>query len=260
MMSTMLDQRELMRAEDSSCESFAHLKSAMPTIPALMRVLQFGDSVLPVGAFTFSNGLESAIEQGLVHDLDSLQEFVLVAAEQAASADGIAVLAAYRAAREGDEDRIDEVDRAVFNRKLNEEIRTMTVRMGRKLAEMADRVLDGHDARLASGWLSRIKDGKAPGCYPVGQGLLFASLGLAEQDAFAVHQYGLASMMVAASLRLMKLHYLDAQAVLFAVNCEAAAAYERIARSSLEDMATFAPAIDVLACVHVGANVRMFMN
>src|SRR6185295_16981502 len=38
-----------------------------PKITELMRVLQFGDSVLPVGAFSFSNGLESAIQHHLVH-------------------------------------------------------------------------------------------------------------------------------------------------------------------------------------------------
>jgi len=229
----------------------------MPTIPELMRVLQFGDSVLPVGSFTFSNGLESAVEHGVVHDLASLRQFVRAAVEQAATSDGIAVLAAFRAARAGDDCRIDEADHAVFNRKLNEEIRTMTVRMGRKLAEMADRVL-GPSA--ASGWLCRIKARETPGCYPIGQALVFASLGLSEQDAFAVHQYGLASMMVAASLRLMKLHYLDVQAVLFEINSDAEAAYERVATSSLEDMAAFAPVIDILASAHVQAKVRMFMN
>ncbi|MDR4482262.1 MAG: urease accessory protein UreF [Nitrospirales bacterium] len=229
----------------------------MLTIPELMRVLQFGDSVLPVGSFTFSNGLESAVEHGVVHDLTSLRQFVRVAVEQVATSDGIAVLVAFRAARAGDDCRINEVDHAVFNRKLNEEIRTMTVRMGRKLAEMADRVL-GPSA--ASAWLCRIKEGKTPGCYPIGQALIFASLGLSEQDAFAVHQYGLASMMLAASLRLMKLHYLDAQAILFEINSDAEAAYERVAASSLEDMAAFAPVMDILASAHVQAKVRMFMN
>jgi urease accessory protein len=229
----------------------------MPTISELMRVLQFGDSVLPVGSFTFSIGLESAVEHGVVHDLVSLRQFVRTAVEQAVTSDGIAVLAAFRAARAGDNGRIDETDRAVFNRKLNEEVRTMTVRMGRKLAEMADRVLG---PSVASAWLSRIKEGQTPGCYPVGQALVFASLGLSEQDAFAVHQYGLASMMVAASLRLMKLHYLDVQAVLFEINSDAEAAYERVATSSLEDMAAFAPVMDILASAHVQAKVRMFMN
>src|SRR5438477_10656393 len=99
-----------------------------------MRLLQFGDSMLPVGAFSFSNGLEAAVQTGLVHDLDTLRQFVQTAAEQAATGDGIAVLAAHRAAQAGDFDAVALADRAVFHRKLNEEMRTMTVRMGRKLA------------------------------------------------------------------------------------------------------------------------------
>jgi urease accessory protein len=229
----------------------------VPTIPELMRVLQFGDSMLPVGAFSFSNGLESAVQVGLVHDLDTLREYVQTATEQAATGDGVAVLAAYRGARAGDFARVVEADRAVFHRKLNEEVRTMTVRMGRKLAEMTVRVLA---APGVSDWLAAIKLGETPGTYPVGQALVFAALGLAESDAFAVHQYGVASMMLGAALRLMRINYLDAQAILFEVNSAAGAAYERVADATLEDMFAFAPVTDILAAVHVKSTVRMFMN
>ena len=229
----------------------------MSSISAAMRLLQFGDSMLPVGSFSFSNGLESAVQQKVVHDLDTLRQFVLTAVRQAGTSDGIAVLEAFRAAREGDAERIIRADRAIFNRKLNEEMRTMTVRMGRKLAEMAEKVAPS--AQIAT-WLASIKRGDTPGTYPVGQALVFSGMGLSEGDAFAVHQYGLASMMLGASLRLLKISYLDAQAVLFAINAEAEVAYARVAQASLDDMATYAPVLDVLAALHVQANVRMFMN
>lgn len=229
----------------------------MPDVLALMRVLQFGDSILPVGAFSFSNGLESAVQLGMVHDVATLGEFIRTAAALSAESDGIAVLAAFRSARDGDSAGIDRADHAVYNRKLNEEMRTMSVRMGRKLAELAHRAI-GETA--ATTWLDRIQSGLTPGCYPVGQGLVFAALGLGEAEAFAAHQYGLASMMVNASLRLMKIHYLDAQRVLFEVNALAEAHYQRVARGALDDMAAFAPAFDVIASVHVRSHVRMFMN
>jgi urease accessory protein len=230
-----------------------HLRS----VNAILRALQFGDSLLPVGSFSFSNGLESAVQLGVVHDPRSLGDFVQVVVEQAATSDGVAVLSAFRAARVGNESEIDQADQTAFNRKLNEEMRAMTVRMGRKLGEMAGRILG---PCVASAWLERIKAGMTPGCYPIGQALVFASLQLSEQEAFAVHQYGLASMLVNASLRLMKLHYLDAQSVLFEVNAHAEADYQRIVSKSLEDMASFAPMIDVFAAAHVQARVRMFMN
>jgi urease accessory protein len=229
----------------------------VPTIPELMRILQFGDSMLPVGAFSFSNGLEVAVQTGMVHDLDTLRQFVLTATEQAATGDGIAVLAAHRGARTGAFAQIVEADRAVYHRKLNEEMRTMTVRMGRKLAELAVHVLS---APGVNDWLAAIKVGNTPGTYPVGQALVFTALGLAEQDAFAVHQYGVASMMLGAALRLLKVNYLDVQAMLFEINSAAASAYERVRGAALQDMSTFAPVMDVLAAVHVKSTVRMFMN
>lgn len=48
----------------------------------LIRIMQFGDSVLPVGAFTFSNGVESAIQTGVVRDVPTLKGFVLTALKQ----------------------------------------------------------------------------------------------------------------------------------------------------------------------------------
>ena len=42
----------------------------MTSITDLMRLLQFGDSMLPVGAFAFSNGLEAAIQQRVIDDID----------------------------------------------------------------------------------------------------------------------------------------------------------------------------------------------
>lgn len=223
-----------------------------------MRALQFGDSMLPVGAFSFSNGLESAIQERVVVDLPTLRQFVQTAAEQAATGDGIALLEAFRGARSDDLARILAADRAVFCRKVNEEMRTMIVRMGRKLAEMAVHVLP--EVSLINDWLSSIRERESPGCYPVGQALVFAALDLSEQDAFAAHQYGVASMLLGAALRLMKISYLDTQAILFEVNQAAASAYERVACATLEDMSTFAPLTDILAAVHVKSRIRMFMN
>jgi urease accessory protein len=222
-----------------------------------MRLLQFGDSVLPVGAFSFSNGLESAVQLGVVHNLDTLQAYVQTAVDQAATSDGVALLEAHRGALAEDADRVFRADRAVFQRKLNEEMRTMTVRMGRKLAELAEHVLK---SSLVAAWLAAARRGQTPGTYPVAQALVFAAQGLTEHDAFAAHQYGVASMMLSAGLRLMKINYLDTQTILHQVNATAAAAYDNVVDATLDDMATFAPVMDLMAAAHIQAKVRLFMN
>ena len=68
------------------------------------RMLQFGDSMFPIGGFSFSCGLESAIQKGVVTDAATLHAFVRTAVEQAARGDGIALIAAHGAATAGDID------------------------------------------------------------------------------------------------------------------------------------------------------------
>lgn len=229
----------------------------MASISELMRLLQFGDSVLPVGSFSFSNGLETAVQQKIVHDTETLREFVTTVTNQAAQSDGIAVIQAHRAAVENDFSRILAADHAVHNRKLNEEMRTMTVRMGRKLAEMLVHV---HPHPMIEQWLQAIRDKQAPGTYPVAQALATAALKLSEQDAFAVHQYGVASMILGSALRLMKIHYLDTQSILFQVNSTADDVYRKVADLDLNDMSVFAPQLDILNSIHIKARIRLFMN
>ena len=67
-------------------------------------------------------------------------------------------------------------------------------------------------------------------------------------------------MMLSASLRLMKISYLDGQAILREVNALADDAYRRSAAATVDDMAAFAPLADILAAIHVKSHVRMFMN
>lgn len=222
-----------------------------------LRILQFGDSLLPVGSFSFSNGLESAIQEGVVGDLETLRQYVLTAVHQAAMSDAIALLEAHRAACVGGLDSILCADQAVFLRKLNEEMRTMTTRMGLKLAEVADHILD---QPLLADWVRRIKQHETPGTFPVGLALVFALLHLNEDQAFATHQYGIASMMVNAALRLMKIDYRDSQAILFEVNSTAEEQYAGVSGSALQDMSVFAPSADIVAAIHVRSHVRMFMN
>ena len=40
-------------------------------VPPLLRLIWLASPALPIGAFSYSEGLEAAVEQGLVHDDDS---------------------------------------------------------------------------------------------------------------------------------------------------------------------------------------------
>jgi urease accessory protein len=133
----------------------------------------------------------------------------------------------------------------------------MSLRMGRKLGQGGTRVAG---APTLGWWLREITGGRTPGTYPVGLGVLFADLGVAEPDAFAVHQHGVALMMLGAALRLMPLHHLDGQAILYVVDEAVTDDYRYASGLTLADMSAFTPQLDVLAAGHPHAHVRMFMS
>jgi urease accessory protein len=223
----------------------------------LARMLQFGDSVFPIGGFSFSGGLESAIQKGVVTDTATLLSFARTAIEQANRGDGIGLVCAHRAAVDGDEDELVRIDQRIFARKLSIEMRTMSVRMGKKFTEMGARVVA---SPLLVAWRKRVDAGSTPGCYPVALAVNFAAQGLSSRDAFVVHQYGVGATVLGAALRLMRVSHLDTQQMLYALNADAERSYECAAAASLADMAGFAPLAEILAAAHVRAHVRLFMN
>lgn len=226
-------------------------------LTGLLHLLQFGDSALPIGSFSFSHGLESAVQQGFVHNAETLTAFVKTALQQAATTDGIALVRAYEAAILRDIPMIAQIDRMTFDRKLNEEVRQMSVRMGRKLSELTVAVVSDD---LNGDWLERIKRAETPGTHPVSLALALSALGVDARDGFAVQQYGVATTILGAALRLMRLSFIDTQRILHEVFTTIPDICDEVMNASLSDMASFAPMNDIFAAVHVKSYVRMFMN
>ena len=222
-----------------------------------MRALQFGDSVLPVGSFSFSNGLETAVAQRVVRDIETLRQFVANALEQAARSDGIALLEAHRGAVAHDLSRIVRADAALMLRKLNEEIRTMNTRMGRKLGELAAHVTR---APLVARWVRRDRRGAHAGGVRSGHGRRFRVPRSVRARGFRgapirrrVDDAGRGAASDEARLSRRPGDSLRRQRI-------AEDAYANVAALGLDDIASFAPQADILAAMHVDAHVRMFMS
>jgi len=237
--------------------TITELTASHRRLPELLHILQFGDSALPVGGFSFSNGLEAAVQQNIVHDPPTLREYVLTALRQSATSDGIALLCAHRASKANDLESLLIIDRASYERKVNEEARLMSVRMGRKLCELAVAVI-GHT--FIRDWGERIRKAETAGTHTVSLALALGALGVTDRDAFGVQQYGVATTILSAALRLMRMSFVDTQTILLEMSSAIATAYEDVADAGVDDMASFSPMTDILAAIHVKSHVRMFMN
>lgn len=223
----------------------------------LMRLMEFTDSAFPVGTFSFSNGLETAAEEGLVRDAETLERYTRDIARQAAFTDGIAALHAFRSRLAEDYEGILEADRQALLCKLNGETRLMTRRMGRKLAELSKRIFPDP---FVDRWLDDLTAQTVPGTYPVAQGMLFAACGIPEQALFCAGHYGAVNLVLSAALRCVRVSHFDTQRILFRLSDEAEALYAEVRQSEFADMHAFAPQIDILASLHEKGSKRLFMN
>lgn len=224
----------------------------------LFRLIQFSDSAFPVGTFTFSNGLETAAHLGIVHDKKSLESYARTVMIQSAFTDGVGAILAFRAANADQFNDIIKIDNELILFRMNEEARIMTMRMGKKLAELFGRVY-GADA-LMNRWLNEINCLSTPGTYPVALAIAFAMEGLDEQCLFASQQYGSLNMVLSAALRCVRISHYDTQNILFDLGKEIENTYEQAKTMDFENMNCFAPQMEIFASLHEKGQMRMFMN
>ncbi len=223
----------------------------------LMRMLQFADSTFPIGSFAFSDGLETAVSEGLVADAETLADYTDAIVRRTAHTDAVAALHAARSCRRGDYAAVCEADRALLRTKLNDEARQMQQRTGRKLTELAAALFDDP---LLMQWHADVRAERTPGCCPVAQGVLFSVCGLSDEALFATLLYGAANRVLNAALRCVRVSHIDTQRILTALGDRLDALHAETLDMELDEMYAFTPQIDLLAALHEKGAGRLFMN
>ncbi len=233
------------------------MSSRRTTIEELCHLIMFSDSALPVGGFSFSCGLESAVTAGMVKDEATLGAFLHAVVRQSAFCDGVATLTAHRARLREDWERAFEADRLIGCFKSGREARRMSLRMGQKLIDLS---LHLHANDSFRPWYDGFKSGVIEGHYASTQGVLFATASIDERALFAAHLYGVASQVCGAALRLLRIDHFATQRLLYGIAPLVCELYEHAAAMRSDQMHLFAPECEILASMHEYGNARMFMN
>lgn len=228
------------------------------SLTSVMRLMQFSDSALPVGSFSFSCGLEAAVHCGFVRDVATLEAFTETTVRRADFTEAIAAVQAHRAYRNNDYEAFKEADNAVFLMTFSDENRLMLMRTGSKLADLTEK-LCGADSMLVR-WKNDIASKRAYGTYPAAKAALFALNGLSERELFCSLRYGVINTVLNAALRLIRVSHYDTQAVLFKLSAESEARWQEVRNMMLKDMQVFSPLCDIFFSVHERGRMRMFMN
>src|SRR5260370_159543 len=191
---------------------------------AWLAALQLADSLFPSGAFTQSHGLEALAADGLLTNRESLAAVIEMSLrERLATADLPSLLAAHRAAGASAHAEVCEIDHLLTTTKLAREEREASVRVGRRIAVEAARLVAPTLPSPASGggersalyiYIEGIDDGSTPGNASVAQGVASAALGVPARIAALGACHRFASALVSAAMRLTRLGHGDAQAAL----------------------------------------------
>jgi urease accessory protein len=188
----------------------------MATDAALLQLIWLASPALPVGAFSYSEGLESAVDAGLVHDEASTRAWLLDQLHLVqARADLAAAGAAFAAWRAHDLARAEAVNAWVQTTRETAEQRLQAEQAGRSMAEwlrQRDADADPPDARVAA------LRGFAPApTWPVAVALAAARSEAEARDALLAIAFGWAENMVQAAVKAVPLGQSAGQRVLAAL-------------------------------------------
>ncbi|HEU4458641.1 MAG TPA: urease accessory protein UreF [Methylibium sp.] len=225
---------------------------------SLLRLMWLASPALPIGGFSYSEGLEAAVEAGRVHDETSTRAWLVDQLELGLACNELAVFAqALPAWRDDDALRVRALNDWVLATRETAEQRLQTEQMGRSLAGwLRDRAND------AAGVLRIDRLAALPPAptHPVALALAATQTGASDDDALLAAGFGWAENMVQAALRAVPLGQGAGQRVLAALVDALPAACAQ-ARSLGEDgrLASL-PGLAILGARHETQYSRLFRS
>jgi len=110
--------------------------TAAASTPALLQLIWLASPALPIGGFSYSEGLEAAIDQGFVHDEHSAADWLIDQLHLTQSRGDMAVLAQMVLAwQQLDTPRLQALSQWVHATRESAELRLQSEQMGRSMLE-----------------------------------------------------------------------------------------------------------------------------
>ena len=209
----------------------------------------------PVGAFSYSGGLEWAVEAGDIHNADTLRGWLTtVIRDGSAFCDAAIFCHAHRAAASGDDQALAgtaELAAAFIGSKERFLETTAQGQAFRQITQSAwpTPALD----RLTAAW-----DG--PLAYPVAVAAACAGHGIALIPALHAFLHGIASNLVSAGVRLIPLGQTDGQRVLAALEVPIAQTAARALATTIDDIGAATLRADIAGMRHETQYTRLFRS
>jgi urease accessory protein len=226
-----------------------------PGTAALYRLMAWLSPAYPVGAFSYSGGIEWAVEAGDITDAATLAGWLAaVMGEGSGFCDAVLLVHAHRAAETGDGGALAAVAELAAAFAPSKERFLETTAQGRAFAETTRAAwpcaaLD----RLAAVW-------GGPLAYPVAVGVASAGHAIALEPALAAFLQALAANGVSAGIRLVPLGQTDGQRVLVGLEPVITACARRALACALDEIGSATFRADIASMRHETQYTRLFRS
>jgi urease accessory protein len=223
---------------------------------ALYRLLSWFSPMFPIGAFSYSHGLETAVASGWVHDGHSLQGWIAaVLAHGVGRIDADILREAYWAALAADIDALDAANRRGLAFRATAELALESTAQGE--AFLATCRAAWPDPRLDH-WAARLDGGRV--CHAAAVGAATGCAGIPLGCALTAYLQAMAANLVSTGLRLGIIGQTNGQQILAALEAivGAAVASALVRGPGAFGGATFA--VDLASMAHETQYTRLFRS
>lgn len=222
----------------------------------LLRLMWLASPALPVGGFSYSEGMESAVESGRVHDEPTAAAWLLDQLQLSLARSELAVAArAFDAWRRHDGDAIARLNDWVRLTRESAEARRQSEQTGRSLGEWLRNGEHAGDERIA-----RLRALEPAPTWPVAFGLATALTGASARDAVLALAFGWAENMAQAAMKCVPLGQAAAQRMLAALAAAIPAAAEQALALPDDERQAFTPMLAILGAQHEIQYSRLFRS
>jgi urease accessory protein len=217
-------------------------------IRKLIGLLHLASPALPIGAYSYSQGLEGAVDAGLIHDALSARAWIQSGLEHVLATNELPMLAIlYRDWAEGNYSELNRSNGYFLASRESFELRQETEQMGWSLAQLA-LSLEWHDETRQNA-LRSIKPIGLPTAFSYAAGALSIDL----ESCVTAYCFSWLENQVAAAQKALPLGQLAGQKILFTMH----ALIPEVGRYQIS---TFAPHLGIISSRHAYQYSRLFRS
>jgi urease accessory protein len=224
-------------------------------VAALYRLMTWLSPSFPVGAFSYSSGIEWTVEVGDIADPNSLKDWLnSVITQGAGFCDAVLLAHAHRAAACGDEVALGEIAELAYALVPSRERQLETATQGRAFVEVARAAWNcGSLDRLIAACSGTV-------VYPVAVGVVSAAHAIPLEPTLHAFLHAVVSNWISAGARLVPLGQTDSQRVLAGLEEPVAATARRALAASLDDLGSATFRADIASMRHETQYTRLFRS